>query len=56
MKHVNQSLVNAPQNNKLIVVEKEQYIMKKYAEIRKIRRNTMKKGVHKYENEKANTV
>ena len=50
MKHVNQSLVNAPQkkmlrNNKLIVVKDEQYIMKKYVEIRKIRRNTMKKVV-----------
>ena len=30
--------------------------MKKYVEIRKIRRNTMKKGSHKYESGNANKV
>ena len=30
--------------------------MKKYVEIRKIRRKTMKKGSQKYESEKANKV
>ena len=30
--------------------------MKKYVEIRKIRRNTMEKGSHKYESENANKV
>ena len=30
--------------------------MEKYVEIRKIRKNTMKKGSHEYENENANKV
>ena len=30
--------------------------MKKYVEIRNIRKNTMKKGSHKYESENANKV